>query len=90
MSLSAELNEIKKLREENARLRALLTRHGIVWEEKADVKAKTKKPAMSDSQLLPSKKNYSLPPFVQGTNGCLSCPMAIHSRQIRLFTGLWK
>jgi len=56
MSLSAELNEIKKLREENARLRALLIRHGIVWEEKADVKAKTKKPAMSDSQLLPSKK----------------------------------
>ena len=56
MSLSAELNEIKKLREENARLRALLTRHGIVWEEKFDVKAKTKKPATTDSQLPPSEK----------------------------------
>ena len=56
MSRSAELNEIKQLREENARLKALLTRHGIVWEEKADVKAKTKKRATTDSQLLPSEK----------------------------------
>ncbi|HHD56652.1 MAG TPA: hypothetical protein ENK89_03100 [Desulfobulbaceae bacterium] len=58
MSRSAELNEIQQLREENARLRALLTKHSIAWEEEIPVKVitKTVKSETVDSQLPPSEK----------------------------------
>ena len=58
VTVSAELDELKHLREENTRLKTLLTKHSISWEEespaKVEVESERSKPA--EPQFSPSEK----------------------------------
>lgn len=83
-------DELRRLREENARLKELLTQHGIAWEEPtaaAPVPA-PKESAPAPTHFTTDDKIILFRRLFRGAGGCLPPTLGVGQGHVRLFTGL--